>query len=103
MKGKYNIKITVPAIDDLYRMKFYLDGYDPSIFISIIIELELIANHLINQPYMYAMFKTLHNCVYRKVNLKKYILIYDIDDGNKVVYIDRIYHGRENYQQKFYN
>lgn len=71
MKGKYDMKITIPAIDDLHRMKFYLDGYDPSIFISMIMQLEVITNHLITQLYMYTVFKLFHNCIYRKVNLKK--------------------------------
>lgn len=34
---------------------------------------------------------------YRKAIIKNYILVYRVDDKNKIVYILRIFYGRQNY------
>lgn len=85
------------AIKDLYKIKFYLDGFDPSIFISFSYQLDEVINSLRYQPYMYAKFKVRHNKEYRRIVIRNYIIVYDVIEDVKEVHIDRVFHKLEDY------
>lgn len=98
----YEVKMNKLAIKDLHNIKFYLDGFDPSIFIALTYEIDGLIESLKYQPYMYATFKKRHNKQYRKAIIRNYVVVYDVDDVSKQVYIDRIFHGSEDYMKKIF-
>ena len=46
---------------------------------------------------MYAKFKVRHNKEYRRIVIRNYIIVYDVIEDVKEVYIDRIFHKLEDY------
>lgn len=100
MNEKFEIVFTAPAVYDLKRIKTYLDGLDPSIFIAFINEMERRTNSLEICPYIASVFLILHGKKYRRLRVKGYIVVYDIDDRKNMLFIDRIFHHNEDYYHK---
>ena len=53
-------------------------------------------------PKLYARIEKFNkiNRVYRRIVIKKYILLYTIDENEKIVYIDHIFYGGRDYLNK---
>lgn len=101
MSFKYTVEFTNPAIMDLERIKYYLDGIDPSIFIYFRSELILKIDMIEHQPKLFGVLPVKTSVEYRRFFVKQYVVIYDVDEENKLITIDRIYHSKENYYNKF--
>lgn len=97
MINKYEIYFTKPAIQDLYYIKHYLEGYSSNLFAYfykiLIHKLELIENY----PIIYEILPLKTSIKYRRFFVKQYAVIYEIDDENHLVIINRLYHYKENY------
>lgn len=102
MSSKFEILFTAPAAYDLKKIKTYLDGLDPSIFMQILDELELKLALLEEHPFVSAVFLVRHGISYRRIVIKGYIIVYDVRKEDDKIYIDRVFHHTEDYYRKVY-
>ncbi len=97
MINEYEIYFTKPAIQDLCYIKHYLEGYSLNLFTNfykaLIHKLEMIETY----PHIFEILPLNTSIKYRRFFVKQYAVIYEIDDENNLVIIDRIYHYKENY------
>ena len=100
MDKKYKIFFTADALYDLKQIKHYLDGYDPSIFYTLFDKIKNHMSILEIHPYINMVFLIHRGIEYRRLNIKEYRVIYNIDESDNVVYIDRCFHYREDYYEK---
>lgn len=102
MGSIYNIQYTEPAIYDLDKIFTYLAGYNSyNIVERFQNQIEKKFNSIKSQPYICQVVFEQHGYKYRKLIIKNYIFIYTIDEENKVIYLMRIFHELEDYENKF--
>lgn len=99
---KFDILFTAPAVYDLRKIKTYLDGVNPSIFYTLMKLLKKKMLVVEKEPYIASVFLVIQNKKYRRIIIKGYVFIYDIDETEQIIYIDRIFHQRENYYYKLF-
>lgn len=97
MNIKYEIQFTGPASDDLEKIKHYLDGYSSSVFYSFRKEFMHKVNLLENNPKLFEALPMESSIQYRRFFVKNYAVIYDVDEKEQMVIIDRVYHCKEDY------
>lgn len=102
MSSKYKIQFTVPALNDLEKIKYYLDGYSPYLFYSFRKQFIDKINLLETQPKLYKVISLETSVQYRRFFVNNYAVIYDVDDEKKLIIIDRIYHCKEDYLNNVY-
>lgn len=99
---EYKVQFTQNAIYDLQRIKLYLDGFDPSIFISLFGKLKQRIRLLQFQPHIAEVFLILKGYEFRKIIIKNYVVIYYVNDRSKVVQIHSVFHCSEDYYNKIF-
>lgn len=102
MNSKFEILFTAPAVYDLKKIKTYLDGVNPSIFYTM---MEILKKKMLvieKEPFIASVFLVIRNKGYRRIIIKGYVFIYDVDETQQIIYIDRIFHRRENYYSKLF-
>ena len=97
----YEIKITSSAIrgwDGIFDYIVNILG-NRQAALDLAKEIEACYKKIKNHPFMYEYCNDvrLKQWGYRKAIIKNYILVYRVDDKNKIVYILRIFYGRQNY------
>ena len=101
------------AIDDYYKLVFTkrflkdLENVDKYLFENF----KFISNYLMNKIddtlIQISIFPKSHerieNMPYRKALVKKYIIIYKVNEKKKAVYIIHLFHSKSNYQKRLYS
>ncbi len=102
MKDNYTVQFTGPAVDDLEKIKKYLIGYSSAIYNSFRKEFIEKINLLETQPKIFEIIPGRTSIQYRRFFIKNYAVIYDVDDEKKMITVDRIYHCKEDYLNRYY-
>ncbi len=101
----YNVILTKSAHKDLDTIYSYIAfNLDSKIAANnFLTEVEKSYSNLQSNPSLYAYCndKRLAHLKYRRVVIKKYILIFKIDEIKKIVYVLRFFHGKQNYEKFF--
>lgn len=101
------------AIDDYYKLVFTkrflkdLENVDKYLFENF----KSISNYLMNKIddtlIQISIFPKSHeqieNTPYRKALVKKYIILYMVNEKKKAVYIVHIFHSKSDYQKRLYS
>ncbi len=97
----YNLVITEYANADLESIVSYIvnELSNEVAATSLLDGVEKCYSHLKNTPYMYELCNNsqLKKMQYRRIVINNYIMVYRIDDNNKIVYILRFFYGRRDY------
>ena len=101
MDIKYEINITENAVKDLNNIYFYIadDLLESESAANLITKLKEVIFSLEVMPSRYSLVNDslLAEMGCRHINVKKYIILYLIDEKTKTVNIMRIIHGRMDY------
>lgn len=99
----YKIIETDLALQDLDEIIAYiaLTLANPSAARSFVDEVESCYCNLEKMPLMYGFCSDprLRALKYHKAVIKKYVMIFKVDEAEKVVNILRFFHGRQNYEK----
>ena len=100
----YKLKIMPAAAADQQETIEYIAKQlqNPVAAMNLANEIEKCYQTLEENPYLYALCtdSTLAALSYRKAIIKRYVLLYKIDDVQKVVRIMRLVYGPSNYAEK---
>lgn len=100
---EYKITETELALQDLDNILSYiaLTLANPTAAVSFADEVEKCYSNLKKMPMMYGFCKDLRlrALKYRKAVIKKYVMIYKVDEEEKSVSILRFFHGRQDYEK----
>ena len=103
MNIKYNIYMSLAANIDLEEIFSYIAGTSPSeqTANNLMLKIHELILSLEEMPQRFSrsLDQTLAEKGYRRANVKKYIILYLIDEENKTVNIARIFHSRMNYEK----
>ncbi|HNX29623.1 MAG TPA: type II toxin-antitoxin system RelE/ParE family toxin [Syntrophomonadaceae bacterium] len=99
--AKYRVDVSEPAENDLKDIVRYITS-QLSAPISALSMIELFEDAMAGladmpQRYPFVADERLAQMGYRKLSLKNYVVFYSIDEGNKVVDIERILYGRRDW------
>ncbi|MDR1754457.1 MAG: type II toxin-antitoxin system RelE/ParE family toxin [Eubacterium sp.] len=101
----YKLKFSKEAEKDLYDLFAYIsnDLKAPQSANKLLAKIEKDICNLTIQPFMCPICQAapLYEMSYRKLIIKKHIVIYCVDEKAKIVYIVRIFNGRQNYERFF--
>lgn len=99
----YKLKIAVSAQKDLEAIYEYIsiDLANPTAAEAFFDEVEKCYDSLIWQPYMYEQCRNerLRAAGYRRAVIKKYIMIYFVDDSIETIYVMRFFYGARDYEK----
>ncbi len=90
---KYKLLFSPESKDDIKSIQLYLKQFSskaPSRFVSTMREK---LDKVKSTPNMYE--KYCYQPKYHCMSIEKYLLLYEVDDQNKVIYIFRILHGAQ--------
>ncbi|NLO41109.1 MAG: type II toxin-antitoxin system RelE/ParE family toxin [Ruminiclostridium sp.] len=97
----YKLRISELAHSDLDGIVSYIAIVlsNPVAASNFMKELEKHYGHLKNNPYMYEMCNNLRlqRENYRRVPINNYVLIYKVNEEDKIINIYRIFYGRQDY------
>ena len=103
MNIKYGIELSLAANTDLDDIFAYIADVSLSgeIAKNLMLEIHEAILSLGEMPQRFARSfdPTLAAKGYRRLNVKKYIILYSIDEQNKIVTIARIFHSSRNYEK----
>jgi len=99
--AKYRVDVSEPAENDLKDIVRYITS-QLSAPISALSMIELFEEAMAGlsdmpQRHTFVADERLAQMGYRKLPLKNYVVFYSIDEGNKVVDIERILYGRRDW------
>lgn len=102
MESIYNLRYTKAATKDLEKIMDYLADYgNPNIIINFQNEIDRKTDSVMFQPYINMVVFHLQGYDFRRIVIKGYIFIYYVDEDSKDVFIFRIFHELEDYENKF--
>ncbi len=97
----YKLVVSKEAHKDIDDIVHYIavELVNPTAAASFLDDVEKSYFEVINNPHMYSLCQDarLSREGYRKIVLKNYLILYRIDDEEKVVFIVRIIYGGRNY------
>jgi len=100
---EYRIIVTVPAESDLVDIHRYIakELYGPASARNIVLEIRKALRTLSFSPQGLPKVRDdrLAARGYRWIGIKNYVAFYTIDEQNKVVNVERILHGRRDWQR----
>ena len=102
----YKLHITEQAVEQLDRIISYLVSNlkNPPAARKLLSEIETIYSHLESDPYIYSQCNDpfLRTKGYHKATVRhfQYMILFLIDDENRIVYISGLFHEKEFYAQK---
>ena len=102
----YKLHITEQAVGQMGRSISYLVSNlkNPPAARKLLSEIETIYSHLESDPYIYSQCNDpfLRTKGYHKATVRhfQYIILFLIDDENRIVYISGLFHEKEFYAQK---
>ena len=100
----YKIIFTNDAIKDMTEVLDYISEnlYSPDAARKLMREIDNSIENLKYMPYSFRVIKKYDELKlkYRRIIIKKYVVIYTIDENKKQVYIINIYYGKSNYFTK---
>ena len=97
---EYKIIITKEAKRTLKEINKYISFrfLECNIAKKLINKIKKSINNLKQSPYMYMEIKTKFNSKkYRRIVTKNYIILYRVNEKEKIIYINRIIHSRRDY------
>ena len=99
----YKLEITVSARKDLEKIYEYIAFELKNLtaaddFLS---KMEKCCDLLVGQPYMYEACRDerLRIDGYRRAVIKKYVMVYRVDDNNQRIYVLRFFYGSQDYEK----
>lgn len=99
----YNLIITDSAQKDLEAIIEYIaiELSNPAAAEALLGEVEKCYDALILQPYMYELCRNdrLRVVGYRRAVIKRYIMIYSVDESKETVFIMRFFYGARDYDK----
>lgn len=100
----YTLEITASAEADLDSITEYIGVHlcNPQAALSFLDSLDLVAETLEENPHAFSLCADdrLADMGYRKVVIKAYVLIYEVDELEHIVRALRFFHESENYVSK---
>jgi addiction module RelE/StbE family toxin len=100
----YTLEITESAEADLDHITDYIGNVlaNPPAALALLDEVELVSDTLETTPEIFPLCSDprLAELGYRKAVVRTYILVYEIDNLEKIVRVLRFFHGSENYSEK---
>ncbi len=95
----YKIIITNLANEDLEEIVVYMatNLKVPIAATNFLDEVEHAYSNLLLNPFMYEKIE-LNNNIYRRAVIKKYIMLYRVDENSGIIYISRFFHGTRNFE-----
>ena len=103
MNIRYNINLSLAANNDLEEIFSYIAGTSSSdqTANNLMLKIHEMILSLDEMPqrFSFSFDPTLAEKGYRRANVKKYIILYLIDEENKTVNIARIFHSSMNYEK----
>lgn len=98
----YDLRYTAIAKKDLEKILDYLTGYcNSDIIIKFQKEIDRKIKSVMFQPYINMVVLHFHGYDFRRIIIKGYFFIYYIDEDLNNILIFRIFHGLEDYENKF--
>lgn len=98
---EYNIKLTDSFLEEFEETCNYISEYLKNVDASNRLREKVIYNVLLleNTPKMYMKIEKLDRIErqYRRMVIDNYVILYTIDEKDKIVYIAHIYYGGRNY------
>lgn len=99
--NKYKVIITPTAFKEINRIYDYLltDLYAETATEDLMKLVETEVQNLKQSPRIHTEIEKFDELDrrYRRIVLKKYIILYTIDEENSIVYVAHMYHGTRNY------
>lgn len=99
--NKYKVIITPTAFKEINRIYDYLltDLYAETAAEDLMKLVETEVQNLKQSPRIHTEIEKFDELDrrYRRIVLKKYIILYTIDEENSIVYVAHMYHGTRNY------
>ena len=101
MAIKYAVTISLAANNDLDEIFSYIANtlYAEQSAVNLMNEIQDMILSLGEMPerFNFALDSTLAEKGYRRVTVKKYVILYTVDEDTKTVNVARIFHGSMNY------
>lgn len=101
----YKIEITYEADKQLSELEtYYLETLEnPNFIFRLFTELQHFYDLLSENPYLcpFSRNNKLKRLGYRKGIVKKYIILYTVDESNEIIYIEGIHHGKKDYESLY--
>ena len=98
---QYKVAITSTAFREMRRIYEYIseDLYAKKAAKKLIQNLEEALSKLKYMPQIYPKIEQLDDLQtnYRRIVIKNFVVLYTIDEENKIVYISHMYYGKRNY------
>ena len=102
---QYKIIFTNDAITEMKSIFDYISKelYTPNAAKNLMLKIDESIENLKSMPNAYRIIKRYDelNLVYRKIIVKKYSIIYTINETEKKVYIIHLYHSKQDYLNLF--
>lgn len=99
----YKLKISELAHDDIYEIVAYISGVlqNKTAAIRFLDELEDVYENLSKNPFMYEQSRIprLARSGYRRIVVMNYILMYLVNEEDKIVNIARLFYGKRAYSK----
>ncbi|ACV61549.1 plasmid stabilization system [Desulfofarcimen acetoxidans DSM 771] len=97
----YKLVVSELAHEDLDNIVAYIvvELANPIVAANFLDEVEKYYGYLKNNPFMYERCHDAHleKETYRKATIKNYVLVYKVDEPNRVVIIYRFFYGAQDY------
>ena len=101
MDIKYKVIITPTALKEINKIYTYIseDLYAKSAAIKLMQQVEDQVQRLKYMPQIHTKIEKYDSLkrIYRRIVIKNFIILYTIDEENKIVYVSHMYYGRRNY------
>ena len=101
MSTKYQVKITSIASNDLYEIYSYIAEtlFAETSAKNLMREIDNAITSLNEMPYRYSLSldKTLRGKGYRRVVIKSYVILFQVNEKDKIVTVVRVFHSSMNY------
>ena len=103
-ENKYNIEFTDECKNEMRKIYEYIKNelYSETSAKKLINKVEEFISNLEYAPRIYAeleKFKGTNN-IYRRIVINNYIILYTIDEENKIIYIAHMYYSGNDYTNK---
>lgn len=98
---KYKVIITPTAFRELDRIYTYISEelYAKNAAKDLMGKIESEIKNLSSNPKIYPKIEKIDelNRIYRRIVVKKYIVLYTLDEENNIVFVSHIYYGKRDY------
>ena len=91
---RYNVAFSPEAKEDVKAIQRYLRQFSPKAPVRFGEAMREKLDTVKENPHMYEQYR--YQPRYRCIPIEKYLLFYEADDEQKVIYVFRVLHGAQN-------